>query len=168
MCYHICQAENEFTCYESGSSNQARCIPCLRSIPLSSISRASGLSAILDSPPVRGAWTAEAAALETFRQNPNSGPIPVEEFHAVALAVEEDEYFARKRIFAQFVEHDNAEGVKALAQIAGTGGEADLDAVGEDHDCTGRAGWMRRMIPPPSSNSTSGPAETRRSGAAPS
>lgn len=115
-----------------------------------------------------GTWAAEAALFEPFRQNPNASPIPVEEFDVVAVAIEEDEYFAREWIFAQFVAHHDAEGVEALSQVAGTSGEADFDAVSEDHGCTGWAGWMRRMIPPPSSSSISGPAEARRLGAAPS
>ncbi len=58
---------------------------------------------------------------------------------AVALAIEEDEDFSRERVFAQFVADDDAEGVEAFAQVAGAGGQADLDAVGEDHGWTLRA-----------------------------
>lgn len=68
-----------------------------------------------------GAWTAEAAAFKTFCQDPDAGSVPVEEFDAVALAIEEDEYFSRKRILAQFVAHYDAEGVEAFSQIAGAG-----------------------------------------------
>jgi hypothetical protein len=51
------------------------------------------------------------------------------------MAVEEYEYFSRERIFAQFLAHEDAEGVEALAEVAGPGGETDLDAVGEDPGC---------------------------------
>jgi hypothetical protein len=44
--------------------------------------------------------------------------------------------------------------VSGVTQIAGASGQADFDAVGQDH---GWAGWMRRMIPSPSSSTTSGP-----------
>ena len=82
-----------------------------------------------------GEWarTAESAAFKTFCQNPNSGSVPVEEFDAVALAIEEDEYLSRERVFAQFVAHNDAESVEAFAQIARASGKADFDAVGQDH-----------------------------------
>ena len=99
---------------------------------------------------------------EPFCQNPNSGSIPVEEFDSVALAVEENEYFSRERVFAQFVAHDDAEGVEAFPQVAGAGGQADFNAVGQDHGWARRDGWMRRMNPPPSSSSTSGPTGADR------
>jgi len=44
---------------------------------------------IFENKPIRALWSV------SVRQNPNSGAIPVEEFYAVAVAVEEDEYFAR-------------------------------------------------------------------------
>jgi hypothetical protein len=68
---------------------------------------------------------------------PNSSSIPVEEFYPVAVAIEDDEYFARERLFEQFGADHEAEGVEALSQVAGTSGEVDFDAVGEDHGCAG-------------------------------
>src|SRR5690606_27982599 len=86
---------------------------------------------------------------------------------SVAVAVEENEDLARQRVLAQLVAHHDAQGVEALAQVAGAGGQTDLHAVGEDHRF-GVGRCTRRTMPPPRSSSTRGPVCSRLSAAGPS
>jgi hypothetical protein len=63
-------------------------------------------------------------------QHLNAVSILYEELDAVALTLEEDEYFLRELFVAQFVPHDDAESVIALTHVIRSCGLAELDDVG--------------------------------------
>ncbi len=104
---------------------------------------------------VVGTGTGEATSLKAFHQYPKSRAIPVEHFDAVGALVEEDEEFGGKWVFLELFFDDAAEGIEAFAEVAGLGGEADFDAVGEDHGWVVAWDWMRRVRPPGKVSSTS-------------
>ena len=96
----------------------------------------------------------ENSSFQSFHQNPKSAAVPVEHFDAVGALVEEDEKLGGQRVFLELFFDDTAEGVEAFAKVAWLGGEADFDAMGEDHDWIGDGEWIRRVRPPGKVSST--------------
>jgi hypothetical protein len=83
---------------------------------------------------VTGFGPGESALLQSFHQNPKASSVPIEELYAITFFVEEDEELGGKRVFLELFFDDTGKGIEALAKIAGLSGEADLHAVGEDHE----------------------------------
>src|SRR6218665_3033097 len=98
----------------------------------------------------------EGPAFQSFRQNPNSSPIPVEDLEEAAAFVSEGEDGAAFGIFQQSGAHRVVQAVEAAAHVAGLDSHEDFQTAGKtQHDlacsssrisATASATWLAEAI----------------------